>query len=502
MNLKDFKELVKSGQKEITLTEDVIFQEGEETLLPILIMDDLIIHGNGHKVVNNHSQMHYPLFQFDEVNLVVSDMTFYYEGGILFKDIFRSNLNLTNCGFHAEGKIIECDFFSRLTLTDCDFEYCVGQIIHVNSTLIRIKNCRFDTEFSTIYNHEGTFEALASEIDGFKDILQPLDYADNSGLFLVLDILPDNYSTFKDLNELISENDGEIILDKDFICGDSKFTDGIEIAQNNLVIDGNNHIINANNKSRIFNISGDNVTLKNIKFMNGTSNDGGAIINTSRNLVFKNCEFKFNCAPNGGAICNLGDNLKVIDCDFNLNYAKMGGALYNNAKHCHICSSSFIDNHANDQSPMFDNIEGTLEMDYIGDGGAICNGEEHSSMHIQKSSFYSNESWDSGSAIDNCGNMEIKECRIESNRTRTGGAIASGGDLKIEKSAFSDNYSKHTEAYNIDNMGSLEIIECEFEDYCYYECDNVVIAITPWGLETFCDDEEVPNESFLKYHRE
>ena len=34
----------------------------------------------------------------------------------------------------------------------------------------------------------------------------------------------------------------------------------------------------------ILNIFGDNVTLKNIKFMNGFSNDGGAIINNSRNL--------------------------------------------------------------------------------------------------------------------------------------------------------------------------------------------------------------------------
>ena len=503
MNLKDFKELSKSGQKEITLTEDVIFQEGEESLLPIWIMDDLIIHGNGHKIINNHSRMHSPLFEFHEVKLDISDVAFDNKAGILFKGHLLTDLNLTNCRFNAVGEIIKCEAFSSLTLTGCDFEYCAGQIIYAYSSLIKIKNCKFNTDSTSIYSHEGTFEVLASEQDSLKDMLRPLTYADTSGVFLVLDCIPYNYSTFDDLNELINENDGEIILDSNLIYDNHASTEGIEITQDNLVIDGNDHIINANGKSRILNIFGDNVTLKNIKFMNGFSNDGGAIINNSRNLVLENCKFKFNNAVTGGAVCNLGDNLKVIDCEFELNYAEMGGALYNKAEHCDICSSRFDDNHANDNTPMFNNIESNLEIDYIGDGGAICNGEEDCYMHIQKSSFFSNESMDSGSAIDNCGNMEIKECNIESNRSRTGGAICTGGNLKIEKSSFSDNSSKYTTVYNIDNIGSLKIIECEFEDYCYYENDAVTTAITSSGLETYeYDDENIPTNSFLKYHYE
>ena len=503
MNLKDFKALAKSGQKEITLTEDVIFQEGDQSLLPIWIMNDLIIHGNGHKFINNHSRMNHPLFNFHEVKLDISDMAFDYNGGLLFKGYTHTNLSLTNCDFYAGGNIIKCDSFSSLTLNGCNFEYCAGQIIYVYSSLIKIKNCKFNTDSTSIYNHEGSFELLASEQDSIKDMLRPLNYADKSGVYLVLDSLPDNNSTFDDLKELISENDSEIILDSDFICDNPESTDGIEITQDNLVIDGNDHIINANGKSRIFNIMGDNVTLKNIKFMNGFSNDGGAIINNSRNLALENCKFNFNCAVTGGAVCNLGDNLKVIDCRFELNFAEMGGALYNNAEHCDICSSSFSDNQANDKAPIFNNIESNLEIDYIGDGGAICNGEDDSHMNIQKSSFYSNDSMDSGSAIDNCGNMEIKECNIESNRSQTGGAIYSGGNLKIEKSSFSDNYSKYATVYNIDNFGSLKIIECDFEDGCYYENDSVITAITSSGLETFeYDDENIPTNSFLEYHYE
>jgi hypothetical protein len=67
----------------------------------------------------------------------------------------------------------------------------------------------------------------------------------NVGLFLVLDEFPDRYSSFTDLNELISKNDGEIVLQRDYLFDDNpELSDGIEIVKDNLVIDGNNHILN------------------------------------------------------------------------------------------------------------------------------------------------------------------------------------------------------------------------------------------------------------------
>lgn len=47
------------------------------------------------------------------------------------------------------------------------------------------------------------------------------------------------------------------------------FEGGIELDEDNLTIDGQNHVIDANNLSRIFYITGKNITLKNIIFKNG-----------------------------------------------------------------------------------------------------------------------------------------------------------------------------------------------------------------------------------------
>ena len=99
--------------------------------------------------------------------------------------------------------------------------------------------------------------------------------------------------------------------------------------------------INANGKSKVFNVAAQNITLKNIIFVNGYSIDGGVLKNHSNNLIVENCKFKGNCALNGSAVCNPEGNLKLIDCSFDENYAfGLGGALYNYAR-CNI-ESSFL----------------------------------------------------------------------------------------------------------------------------------------------------------------
>ena len=73
---------------------------------------------------------------------------------------------------------------------------------------------------------------------------------------------------FKYLDELIHSGVERIILKDDIILNDNKvaikYFDGINIDIDNIVIDGNGHFIDAENKIRIFKISGKNITLKNI----------------------------------------------------------------------------------------------------------------------------------------------------------------------------------------------------------------------------------------------
>ena len=86
----------------------------------------------------------------------------------------------------------------------------------------------------------------------------------------------------------------EISLTED-VMSEGNYEDGIIISTDGLIIDGNNHKIDANSLGRIFIVEAKNVTLKNIVFVNGKTNGGGgAIVNYDVNLRIINCCFKNN----------------------------------------------------------------------------------------------------------------------------------------------------------------------------------------------------------------
>ena len=60
---------------------------------------------------------------------------------------------------------------------------------------------------------------------------------------------------FRDFDDLIHSGANEIVLDSDIILSDdeeSEYLDGIRLDVDNLIIDGNNHSIDACGKARIF----------------------------------------------------------------------------------------------------------------------------------------------------------------------------------------------------------------------------------------------------------
>ena len=155
------------------------------------------------------------------------------------------------------------------------------------------------------------------------------------------------------LDEKIHKNASkEISLNED-ICLETYERDyyegGIELDIDDLVIYGNGHTIDAMDKTRIFIITGKNITLKNITFKNGHShknydnpnnNHGGAIkVNHSSNLKIENCKFINNSSEEyGGAIHNLS-KLIIKESLFTKNIAKEdGGAIQN--KGCLIITES------------------------------------------------------------------------------------------------------------------------------------------------------------------
>ena len=238
------------------------------------------------------------------------------------------------------------------------------------------------------------------------------------------------------LDEKIHESTTkEILLEEDILFENYErdyYDGGIELDIDNLVIDGNGKTIDAGDKSRIFIITGKNITLKNIIFKNGHShksydnpfnNHGGAIkINHDINLTIQCCKFISNTSEeNGGAIHNNGE-LTITESLLNENTANYGGAIINTRE-----GNLSIE-------------DSTFEADVADiSGGAIDNDGELSIIKTKIISNLANGKYDDGGAIYNKGKVSVTESLFTNNKGRNGGAIHNNGELTITESYINDN---------------------------------------------------------------
>ena len=149
------------------------------------------------------------------------------------------------------------------------------------------------------------------------------NYQVNSGLLRVASI-----GSYTQLQNDIASQGNTITLEKDYalyISLEAGFKDGILIDGDNIVIDGKGHTISGSSVARIFNITGNHVTLKNITFADGFAFDGGAIF-ASKDITIEDCKFINNKAVDGGALY-LND-ANIINCDFDHNQAHNGAVAY------------------------------------------------------------------------------------------------------------------------------------------------------------------------------
>ena len=70
-------------------------------------------------------------------------------------------------------------------------------------------------------------------------------------------------------------------------------------------IDGQGHIIDGDNTAGIFTVSGSNIVLKNLIFINANRNYGAVYV-TGENVKIINCTFAYNTATNNGGGIYLG----------------------------------------------------------------------------------------------------------------------------------------------------------------------------------------------------
>ena len=225
-----------------------------------------------------------------------------------------------------------------------------------------------------------------------------------------------NQNGFEDLEKLINESSNELLFNEDFILQSHEqefYEGGIELCQDGLVIDGQNHIIDANNLSRIFYITGRDITLKNIIFKNGKyfytnfilETSGGATISTihDTSITIINCKFIENYSDvSGGSIANKGDltiKNSIFDKNFAINY---GGAIYNNGS-LDIYDTDFRNNNG-----------------YT--GGAIYNDDF---IYLNTVNFENNIARFQAGAILNKSNLKAIDCDFKKNSAQqdSGGAI-------------------------------------------------------------------------------
>ena len=153
--------------------------------------------------------------------------------------------------------------------------------------------------------------------------------------------------TFTALQDKISNaaEGATIELEKDY-ANDGVLADGILISKS-ITINGNGYTIDAQHKSRIFNVTANSVVLNDIKFINGNATLGGAIFCEGDNVTIWNSTFINNAADYGGAnyFKNTISHL-IITGDFINNVAQIsGGANYFNDNVVNVSiSGDFSDN--------------------------------------------------------------------------------------------------------------------------------------------------------------
>ena len=339
--------------------------------------------------------------------------------GFVVNCTFVNNAVVAALGFGGIGYVDNCSFMDNAG------EIKGGAIVFKNGGAV--KHSSFINNFAPSGAAMYTVGDLVVEDSYFKSNYAPdgsnLFFAEN-GTVTVKNISP-SYAMakgFKELNNIIKSGQN-IRLSQDYMymakgdkeLGKAIHINGIEISKDNMVIDGRGHTISGEGLARIFKITANNVTLKNINFLNGFS-DG-----------------------NGGAICLEGRKLSLTieNCNFTNNLAKgNGGAVFGNAT---IRNSTFTNNTAGADGGAFCCKIGTV-MNCVFSNGMAKNGAGIYAAEITclNSTFEDNDAKECGGAICALRN-DIGVSKFINNSANYGGAFYSDEIATIRNSVFSLN---------------------------------------------------------------
>ena len=348
-----------------------------------------------------------------------------------FCEIFNSNFK--------DGHIISQENANALNIANSIFssEIFKKEIIYIGFGFCVIKNTNFITNNDGfVITNDGVLELITSKFDhnnekiilnnnvlkirADDDIFDKVQSNNESNIKFLHDALSGDWKGFRYLEEeVIQKNREKIILDCDIRMHENEqdfYEGGIEIDKDNLIIDGQGHTIDSAGLSRIFYVSGNNITLKNIIFKNGfyfknyfdnSSCGGGAIcILHNSSVHIENCEFLNNKSElSAGAIINKGDLLNINESNFKDNFSK-----YNGGSICNVIKCPVVIHNSN----FYNNIAGSS-------GGAIFD-DSFSSLDFKSCIFEENVAESSGGALffENI-NFNLIDCNFNENISKNGG---------------------------------------------------------------------------------
>lgn len=302
----------------------------------------------------------------------------------------------------------------------------------------------------------------AEEIDNSTNILSN-DYSIEVIESANNDLLGGSYGTFEELQNEINtvENGGTLNLNKNYMYM-SGSNNGIKIDKQ-ITINGNGFTIDGNYSSRVFNITANNVILRNLSLINGYCSD--------------NVHILWNGGPIAGAIAWHGDNGLLIDSVVSKNKNSAICWIGNNGK---IINSNIIKN--------TDSNNGGGGIIWIGDNGTIIDSKILSNIASQNSGggivWHGNDGFIANTLFFN---------NTECNAATAGGIQWCGDNGFIKNCSFINNSA--TDANSISWIGENGLVTDSYflENRAYY-------PIKWHGKNgTFCNSEYLINSKFLWY---
>ena len=209
---------------------------------------------------------------------------------------------------------------------------------------------------------------------------------------------------------------------------DIVLTEPLPAITSRIIIAGRGHSISGNNRFRIFEVDGGDLTITGMHIYRGFADYGGAIsVRDGKLTVKESMIYGCRASQGGGAILNVGGEVTIIDSHMIWNIARMrGGAILNTGNgSLAVEDSSFESNHA-----LW--------------GGAVKNGE--ATGFIKTTRFYHNTAIKSGGAIGHThGTLQISDSIFDANTAGIGGAIYAAGretQLDVSGSNFQGNFAR------------------------------------------------------------